>query len=367
MDGRIVHLCYAGTSGSSRVALNIARGSRRPGRHAYVLYGVVPARADYLADLEAMGCAWRAVPKRRGLDMTGYRAAAAAICELRPAAAVLHGSRSVPVALSLRLMSRALPIVAVQHGPAGEVASVPRRCACMLFSAVADRSVAVSGALAECISEHRLFSRLAAPLLIIPNGVDGAFWRADPPRGDPARPMRLGMVATLEAYKDHLTLLRAVKHISDAGRRASLELVGAGPQEQAIRDEVARLGLQDKVNLTGDLSRRQVRRRLHSWDVLVHATRTEAMPMAVLEAMASGRAVVATASVGVRELIRDGRTGLLVPCGDAEALAGAILRLMDSPALAGRLGAAARRFTRENHSIERMAEAYEKLVDELLG
>src|SRR5262249_10125049 len=102
-------------------------------------------------------------------------------------------------------------------------------------------------------------------------------------------------------------------------------------------------------------------------DLAVLCSRSEGASNAILEYMAAGRAVVATAVGGTPQLLEDGVHGLLVPPGNAPALATALLRLLDDPALAARLAAAARQRVRERHDARVRAGRYEALYDKLLA
>jgi len=102
--------------------------------------------------------------------------------------------------------------------------------------------------------------------------------------------------------------------------------------------------------------------RLAATQVFVLSTRWEGMPLALVEAMAAGCACVATDVVGVREVIDQGRTGLLVPPGDATALADALQQVLLDPAMAARLGAAARAQALKAHGHELMWQRYRALL-----
>lgn len=365
MEQPIVHLCYAGTSGASRVAINIAHGSAKPSRHAYVLYGAGPMREDYAAELTELGCQWRFSPKRPGVHWRDYRATARAIRDLRPAVVILHGSRTLPVAIALRMSGPRVPILAVQHGPEREITSFARRCVCVGLSMLADRTVTVSREMAALISRRPLLRRACGRLGVIINGVDADYWRAEPPTIDPRGTLAIGMVSTLESYKDQPTLLRAARLLSDRGRGVRVYLVGGGSQERTLRALAEELGLAEIVRFEGDLARPAVREIVHRLDVMVHATHSEACPMAIVEAMLSARPIVASDVPGPREVVQPGQTGLLVPEGDADALAAAIARLAEDPALARRLAVAGRELAIQRFSAQRMAAEYERLADEM--
>ncbi len=146
----------------------------------------------------------------------------------------------------------------------------------------------------------------------------------------------VGTVGNFTAKKDHATLVRALARL---GPEVRLVLVGLGPLEEELRALVAREGLGGRVTFAG--SRDDVAALLPAFDVFALSSRYEGLPIALLEAMAAGRACVATAVGGVPEVIEDGADGVLVAPGDPEALAGALAALLDDPARRARLGARA--------------------------
>jgi len=208
-----------------------------------------------------------------------------------------------------------------------------------------------------CVSRSELQRGLRARTcmprrtIVIPNGIP-----LDVPRahGEVGGKLRIVSVGRMAAPKDFITLVHALSRVGDDVYRA--ELVGDGPDRGAIEREVQRLGLAAVVSLTGE--REDVPGRLAGADVFVLSSRSEAMPMVVLEAMAAGLPIVATAVGGVPELVLDGETGLLVAPDDPEALAVALSRLAEDPSLRRRLGAAARARAEQHHSLDRMHRSY---------
>jgi len=155
-------------------------------------------------------------------------------------------------------------------------------------------------------------------------------------------------VGRLRAKKGHDTLLAACARLQAQGRAVAAEIVGYGEEADrlhALRDE---LGLAEAVHLRGKLARDGVLAAYGRASVYVQPSRIDAdgdrdgIPNVLLEAMAMGLPVVATQVSGIPELVEDGVNGLLVPPDDPPALAQAIARLLDDPALASRLGEAAR-------------------------
>ncbi len=175
------------------------------------------------------------------------------------------------------------------------------------------------------------------------------------------------MVSRLSRQKDHATLLRAVALLRDRGLTPPVLLAGTGKPSyrQSLEQFSAELGLQGQVIFLG--LHRQVPSLLRSHRISVLSTHYEGMPLALIEGMAAGCAVIGSAVPGVREVIRDGTDGLLVAEADPVALADALERLLREDALADRLGAAAHGIAVSEYSRERMNERYESLLLDLAG
>ncbi|MBW3643985.1 MAG: glycosyltransferase family 4 protein [Actinobacteria bacterium] len=165
----------------------------------------------------------------------------------------------------------------------------------------------------------------------------------------PGSPLRVGMVGRLAPSKGQHVFLDAFAAAFPEGPEQAVvvggALFGEASYEEALGQQVARLGLADRVELTG--FREDVSADLAGLDVLVHASLiTEGFGQVVVEGMAAGLAVVAAAAGGPLELITDGSDGLLYPTGDVETLAGTLRRLAADPGLREQLGEAARRRAR---------------------
>ena len=123
-------------------------------------------------------------------------------------------------------------------------------------------------------------------------------------------------------------------------------------------------GLGDAVRFPGFLDAAAKAREFAAHDIFLNTNRVDNMPVSVVEAAAFGLPIVATAVGGIPHLLRDGETGLLVPDGDAAALSGAVRRLLEQPALAGRLSANGRRLA-ESCGWEQVRRQWAALFDEV--
>lgn len=219
----------------------------------------------------------------------------------------------------------------------------------------------------ELAARQALGRRVAA----IPGiGADFDRVRPEPERGKqlraelglPAEAFALLYPAEFSPRKSQETLLRALSKLPE---RAVLVLPGQGAELERCRSLAAELGLERRVFFPGQQS------AMGPWyalaDAAVSSSRSEGLPFNILEAMACGLPIAASAVKGNEDLIRDGETGLLFPYGDAEACAAAVGRLLESEPLRRELGQRARAAA-ENYRLERvlpqvLAE-YDRLLEE---
>ncbi len=212
-------------------------------------------------------------------------------------------------------------------------------------------------------------------ITVIPNGIDCERFRV-PGSGEAVRrdwgiPLRVpvvGVLSRLLPQKGHDYFLQAAAVVAARHPDVRFVLVGDTKINEAYRDHlkrlVAALGLQDRVLFTG--FRMDVPQLLRALTVSVLPSLGEGLSNALLESMAAGVPVVATTAGGNPEIVEDGVTGLLVPPADAAALASAICRLLETPALAARCGEAGRRLVWTQYSLEQAVIRTERLYADLL-
>ncbi|MEU0938637.1 MULTISPECIES: glycosyltransferase [unclassified Embleya] len=180
----------------------------------------------------------------------------------------------------------------------------------------------------------------------------------------PAGTRRVAAVGRLEGIKRLERLLWAFAEATrDAHQDWELHLMGDGPQEDYLRETAVELGIADRVIFRGRVS--DMSRALREVDIVALSSEKEGRPMALAEAAACGVPVVSfDLSAGVRELVDDGVTGVLVPSGDMPALARALERLIADPELRCTYGKAAREHVRP-YALEAVLDRWEDLFDEI--
>jgi glycosyltransferase involved in cell wall biosynthesis len=173
------------------------------------------------------------------------------------------------------------------------------------------------------------------------------------------------VVGSLYEVKGHRYLLEAAPRILQSIPSTVFLIAGRGELEAALREQARSLGIEPRVRFLG--LRRDVPTLLALGDVFVQPSLSEGLSIAILEAMAAGRAVVTTRVGGNPELVVEGQTGLLVKPADAGALAAAVTRVLAEPAEARRLGENGLARVRSRFTIEAMVRKYETIYDEALG
>ena len=232
------------------------------------------------------------------------------------------------------------------------------------LSAAVDRYIAVSHHVAGMLRPACLFAE--RKIRVIHNGIPLEPFEAagrEPLRQQlkirNGRPIVLTL-ARLDRQKGIPYLIEAASRIPEA----FFVVAGDGPERDRLEEKIRACGVGDRVILLG--YRDDAAALLAACDAFVLPSLFEGLPLSVLEAMASGKPVVATRVGGTDEAVQDGVTGLLVPPADSEALAHAIRRLLEERALAGRLAAAARESVHRDFSAasaaERTMQVYEELV-----
>ena len=228
------------------------------------------------------------------------------------------------------------------------------------------RVIAVSKAVAESLRSNGVFE--SSKITVVHNGIDiDRFTR--PVADDDNRPILVGTVGHLAPIKGHDVFVRAAKLISERHRDARFVIIGEDKSPQRshrklLEDLIAKLNLGANVTMPGWQD--DIPSLLASLTLFVSAARSEPFGLSIVEAMAAGLPIVATASEGALEIIEDGVTGKLVPADDPESLAKAINDLLDDPLERSRLARNAQ-LAAQRYSLARMASDTEQVYREVLA
>ncbi len=175
--------------------------------------------------------------------------------------------------------------------------------------------------------------------------------------------VRIGLIGRISPWKGQHIFLQAAARVYQKFPEARFFIVGSAlfgeaEYDRKVRSLTESLGISDLVTFTG--FRKDVQNMIADMDLIVHASTTgEPFGQVIIEGMAAGKPVIATDGGGVPEIVEDGKTGILVPMGDVQAMADAIGRMLADPALAADMGARGRERVRDYFTIERKARNVE--------
>lgn len=206
---------------------------------------------------------------------------------------------------------------------------------------------------------------------LIENGIDLDRFIALPPREevlgrlglDPGRRW-IAIVGRLVPLKGHCYLIEALSLLAGAFSRTGILIVGEGDCEAELKAQVQRLGLEERVAFLG--LRRNVPEILVAADILAMPSSREGLPIVLLEAMAAGLPVVVTRVGGIPEVVVEGKTGLFVTQEPA-SIASALVRLLENPDLAKRMGKDGQILVAERYDVQKVARQYENLYRMIAG
>jgi glycosyltransferase involved in cell wall biosynthesis len=273
---------------------------------------------------------------------------------------VHRGKEHWLAAVANRLAPRSRPLVRTRH-----IAQAVRPHAANRW--LYGRATALTLAVTEAIRGQYIAAGLvdASRVVTLPGSADAEVYRPGPAAyavraslgatdGEPL----VGMVAGLRVMKGHRFVIEAARELAARGVRPQVAFVGTGSREAEVRALIARHGLASQFTLAGFVA--DLGATMPALDVALYVPlESEGMSRVIFEYLAAGRAVIASRVGVVPEILTDGEHALLVPAGDARALADAIGRLVSDPGLRARLGAAGRRLVLERYSGARVAAALE--------
>jgi glycosyltransferase involved in cell wall biosynthesis len=355
-DGVVLHVQkVAGISGSEAHLLQLLPDLRERGWDVefLMLHEDEPGAWEFARELEGRGVPLDELRLRADVDPIAYTEVTAYLARRRP-----------------RILHTHLVHADVYGQIAGATTRVPLRLSTKhgfnwfresRFFGLADRAVAslahvhiaISEGLAEYLAEVEGFD--AAGFEIVHYGIAAGPGAEPYAGGEP----RLLCVGRLIPVKGHLVLLRALAQARSRVPELTLDLAGHGPLEPALKAYVRELGLDDVVRFLGFVS--PVQKAVEDAAVVVVPSLGEGFGMVALEAMERARAVVASAVGGLPEIVVDGETGLVVPPGDADALAEALVAVASDLPRAAAMGRAARERAVASFTPERATSGIESL------
>jgi glycosyltransferase involved in cell wall biosynthesis len=355
-SGRVLHMQkVAGISGSEAHLLQLLPDLRKRGWDVefLMLHEGEPGAWEFARELEGRGVPLDDVRLRADVDPIAYAEVASRFARRRPRVLHTHLVHADVYGQIAGAMARVPLRLSTKHGfnwfREGRFFGLADRA----VASLAHVHVAISQGLARYLAEIEGFDEKGFE--IVHYGIaarDGV----EPYTG--AEP-RLLCVGRLIPVKGHLVLLRALAQARARVPGLVLEVAGQGPLEPALKAYARELGLSDAVRFLGFVS--PVQRAIEDAAIVVVPSLGEGFGMVALEAMERARPVIASAVGGLPEIVADGETGFVVPAGDAEALADAMVALAADLPRAAAMGEAGRKRAIESFTEERSTSGIETL------
>jgi glycosyltransferase involved in cell wall biosynthesis len=353
-----------GMGGQERVALDLATWQKNHGHRVLAISIAPESEGPLAARFRAAGVHVESMPKHPGVDAslplrlaTLLGGAGVDVVHTHNPHAMIYGA---PAASLVRAKS-----VHTKHGmnPDATRRLWLRRTAATLV----DAYVAVTPALARVAAERAECD--PGRIHVVQNGIDvrrfapnsEARARTRGELGIPAGSWVVGTVGRLAPEKDQALLIRAMAPLLD--ERRQLVIVGDGPERGALEQARRDTWRAEYCHLIG--GRDDVAPYLAAMDAFVLSSRTEGLPLGLLEAMATGIPVISTAVGGIPDLIQTGNNGVLVPSEDEKALLRELVALAGLPTAGLRLGQAGRETVLARYALPQMAERYEELYEKV--
>jgi glycosyltransferase involved in cell wall biosynthesis len=350
VSGRVLHVVkVAGISGAENHLLLLLPALRERGWDvaAVLLHEGEPGAEDFATRLEADGVPVERVRLARAFDPRAFARILRRARRDRPDVLHTHLVHADFHGLPAGRLARVPALVSTKHGFNAFRDRKTFATADRAVASLADVHVAISAGLARYLAESEGFD--AASFEVVHYGIEAGA----EPTPLPGAP-RLAIVGRLIPIKGHDVLLRAVARARERLSGLTLEIAGDGELGGELRATAKRLGLEDAVTFLGRVA--PVAPVLERAEVVVVPSFGEGFGMVALEAMERGRPVIASDVGGLPEIVDEGRTGMLVPPGDVEALARAIAELADDPARAAAMGEAGRTRALAEFSQDRCTE-----------
>lgn len=354
---KVLHFVTGGFSGATQVAIDLVKSASNS-EHIESLLVLRRKRQTPQSKIQALIDAGISVKTVSGLAHSVSIYQLWRICKhFRPDFLVAHGFSEHIIGRYAGLLAGVPRLIHVEHN------SRERYTFWRLVQSrwLAKRTAAIVG-VSDGVKTRLLELKFPADRVIsIPNGINLTSFADAQSQTYEHRAGNIVMCARFSAQKDHETALRAMKILKDKGHAPLLYFAGGGKLRylNRARELTRRLGLDGQVKFLGLCS--DIPSLLKENQIFLLSTHYEGMPLALIEGMAAGCAVVASNVVGVKEIVQHDENGLLVAEADPEGLAAQLERLLTHPELGQALSRAAIQTARSRHSIELMQQRYEAL------
>lgn len=280
---------------------------------------------------------------------------------------IVHTHASLSARIAARLAGTGA-VVHTKHCIDNPKTGMKKQLGALINRGLSSKAIAVSKAVGQNIIDSGMPSDMVE---VIYSGIDELREYTVPERGAARKKWGIngpdivvGVVARLSEVKGHSYFIQAGALAAGAAENLRFLIVGGGPKEQELKEQVKRLGLEERVIFTGYME--NVTEAYNIMDINVMASLSEALCLSLIEGMSIGKPCIGTDTGGIPEVIQEGLNGFIVPVKDAGALAEAIMKLASDEWLRARMGQYGRQWVRQNFKGDAMARKIERLYEGLM-
>ena len=362
---KILHILYSGLGGHGNVFFSmVAADIEKKYEFEAIFTGTEPLRLEYKEKCIAANISFSYINKTEGKHVRFFMTVIKSIKKVNPDVLFLHGSILVGAAWLATLGKKNKSKIIVRETQAIHLKSKKEIIALRISMKLADKIVFLSKAYLEEIRIAFGKNYKKNKVVLIPNGIDLKIFSPSH-KHEHLDKLVIGMQSRVVAIKDHETLLRSFALIKkhDPTKSYLLKIAGDGDKLKFLMRLADELSIKDDVIFLGMLDEKELPQFLNSLDIYVHASYGETMSTAIMQAMACGKAIVASNVAGIRNMIIDGSTGLLVELKDEKLMADAILSIAKNRSLKQRLESEAYNFAVNEFSNIKMLAKYSKIFN----
>lgn len=350
---KVIHVLYAGLGGHGSVVFPLLESSFGDQfENVLVFYGVEETRQEYVMKSEKLALVYYGILKKPKQYLKPFYLFKKILKNEKPNYIIIHSSELIIPAVRYA-KKRDCTVIYAEHEPNHTKTRLEK-----YLTNFAKNHVAKIICLNQSYVDSLNFK--SDKVVIIPNGVNHNIYKEKKVNTNKI----LGIAARITDTKDHHNLLIAFKKALETNPNLELKIAGDGNLKKQISEEAIKLGIHFKITSTGLLNEQELVEFYQSLDVYVHATKSETLSTAILQAMACGLPVITADIENNALLIQDDQTGWLYQDQNPLDLADKINYVIAHPAAASRVGQAARAHVISNYSVAHMAKLYTNLLSE---
>jgi glycosyltransferase involved in cell wall biosynthesis len=334
-----------------------------------VFFGVEDVKDEYVNNANAAGVKWYAVKKKPTIDIGSYIKVARILKKSNPDIVLMHSSSVIiPVLIARYFLFARFKIIS-RESQANHLKPKAQSIGLWIAMFTVNKIVLLSEQYKEEIKKEFGVLFQKRKITVIPNGIDLDIFKPRPGSTN-NNIVAVGMQSRIYAIKDHATLLKAIALIKNkklVEKPVHLFIAGDGNLVASLKQLSKELDIEEEVHFEGMLPESDLPLFINKLDIYVHATFGEAMSTAIMQVMACKKPIVASDVNGVNNMLTHEANALLVPVKDPEAMATAIVRLVNDPQLAYKLSGNAFDIAQNCYSNKVMFSGYKKIFAEMCG